>query len=136
MLAVAGLLWLLVGGLMLADLSDGKMSVLIDTLGVLLAIQGFVELAAGCLLGIRGAFASVLRGLTFLVAGFLVADIPWDNNIGSAFLFGAAFIADGILRSGSALLVRSPRWPQAVVIGAWKSAPALSFMPGTRSPTG
>jgi len=116
-LAAAGAVWLLVGGLMLADLSDGKMSVVVDTLGVLLALQGIVELVAGCLLGLRSGSSHILRGLTFMVAGFLVADIPWDNNIASALLFGLAFVADGIIRTGSALLVRSPRWPQAVLVG-------------------
>jgi len=116
-LAIAGAAWCLLGGAMLVDLSDGKMSVVTDTLGILLAIHGLVELAAALLLGLRHQPGSVLRGIAFLVAGFLVADIPWDNNIGSTVLFGLAFLIDGLLRIVSAFVVHNPRWRQGFIAG-------------------
>jgi uncharacterized membrane protein HdeD (DUF308 family) len=116
-LAAAGATWCLLGLLMLADLSDGRMSVLTDTLGILLAVEGTVETGAAFALGVRQNWRGLLRGFGFLLAGFLVADIPWDNNIGSTILFGAAFLIDGILRISAAFVVHNPRWRQGLVAG-------------------
>jgi len=116
-LALAGGAWCLLGLLMLFDLSDGRMSVLTDTLGILLVIEGAVELGAALVLGLRSNWRGLLRGLGFLLAGFLVADIPWDNNIGSTILFGAAFLIDGLLRISAALVVHNRRWRQGLLAG-------------------
>lgn len=117
LLAVAGGLWCLFGLLMLLDLSDGRMSIVTDTLGLLLALHGLVELIAVLIVGVRHQVSGLLRSIVFLIAGFLVADIPWDNNIGSTILFGTAFLIDGVLRIGSALVVHNRRWRRGLVIG-------------------
>ncbi|WP_454684218.1 HdeD family acid-resistance protein [Ancylobacter moscoviensis] len=129
-LAMAGAGTCLLGLLMLADLSDGKLSVVTDTLGILLALHGLVELAAAMLLGVRTHLRAVARGLAFLIAGFLVADIPWDNNIGSATLFGAAFAIDGVLRIASAAVVRNPRWRQGLAAGLVEIVLAVVILAG------
>ena len=116
-LALAGAVWCLLGLLMLADLSDGRMSVLTDTLGILLAIEGVVETGAAFALGWRQSWRGLLRGLGFLFAGFLVADIPWDNNIGSTILFGSAFLIDGLLRISAAFVVHNRRWRHGLIAG-------------------
>lgn len=117
LLAIVGAAACLLGVLMLVDLSDGRLSVVTDTLGILLGLHGVVELAAAFLLGVRDHLRAVARGLAFLVAGFLVADIPWDNNIGSTTLFGAAFAIDGLLRIASAFVVHNPRWRLGLLAG-------------------
>lgn len=116
-LAFAGGAWCLLSLLMLADLSDGRMSVLTDTLGVLLAIEGVVETVVAVAMGARQNWRGLLRGIGFMTAGFLVADIPWDNNIGSTVLFGFAFLIDGLLRISAAFVVHNPRWRQGLIAG-------------------
>lgn len=116
-LALAGGLWCLLGLLVLVDLSDGRLSVVTDTLGILLAIEGIVEATAAVLMGPRQHWRGLLRGLGFMLAGFLVADIPWDNNIGSTVLFGAAFMLDGTLRIVAAFIVHNPRWRLGLLAG-------------------
>lgn len=116
-LALAGGLWLLLGIVMLLDLSDGRMSVVTDSLGVLLVIEGLVEVGAALALGLRRHCIGLLRGAGFFLAGFLVADIAWDNNIGSTLLFGAAFLLDGLLRIASAAVVHGPRWRTGLLAG-------------------
>ncbi len=74
--------------------------------------MGWWNWAAAFLLGVRDHLRAVARGLAFLVAGFLVADIPWDNNIGSTTLFGAAFAIDGCCASPR-------RWSSTIRAGGW-----------------
>lgn len=116
-LAILGMIWSLLGILMLIDLTDGKMSILMDTLGILLGVHGVFEIVSALVLDVKRHIDGILRGVAFLVTGFLVADIPWDNNIASTILFGAAFMIDGALRIASALVVHSPRWRQGLIAG-------------------
>ena len=116
-LAIAGGLWCLLGVLILLDLSDGRLSVVTDTLGILLGIEGIVEVAAALVLGARQYWRGLLRGLGFLLAGLLVADIPWDNNIAATVLFGSAFLIDGVLRISTAFIVHNSRWRHGIVAG-------------------
>lgn len=129
-LVVAGALWMLLGALILIDLGDGELSVVMDTLGVLFVIEGAVDVFAAIVAGVVRERWRLARGVAFLVAGFLVADIPWDNNIGSTVLFGTAFLADGLFRIGSALLVRGERWPLRVAVGALELGVAASIWIG------
>jgi len=129
-LAIVGALWMLLGALILIDLGDGHLSVVMDTLGVLFVVEGVVDVLAAIVAGIRRERWRLARGAAFLVAGFLVADIPWDNNIGSTVLFGAAFLADGIFRIVSALLVRGTRWWWRVAAGVFELGAAAAIWVG------
>lgn len=80
------------------------------------------------MLGERRYWRGLLRGLGFLVAGFLVADIPWDNNIAATILFGLAFLGDGHLRITSAFIVHNPRWRQGLLAGPFEIVLSLLIL--------
>jgi uncharacterized membrane protein HdeD (DUF308 family) len=117
LLAIAGVVWMLLGIAILFDLSDGALSFVLDTLAIFLVIEGLVEIAAATSIGLRDHWIDALRGGAFLFAAFLVFNVPWDNNIGAAMVFGAAFLIDGLFRIATAFLVRSPRWRVGIVAG-------------------
>lgn len=117
LLAVAGVVWMLLGVLILFDLSDGALSFVLDTLVIFLVIEGLVEIAAAVSLGLRQHWLDGMRGAAFLFAAFLVFNVPWDNNIGAAIVFGLAFLVDGLFRMASAYVVRSVRWKVGIVAG-------------------
>jgi uncharacterized membrane protein HdeD (DUF308 family) len=116
-LTVAGIVWMLLGIAILYDLSDGVLSVVLDALAIFLVVEGAVEIAAAISVGLRQHWIDALRGAAFLFAAFLVFNVPWDNNIGAAIVFGAAFLVDGLLRIASALVLHSPRWRVGIVAG-------------------
>ena len=117
LLTVAGIAWMLLGVAILFDLSDGALSVVLDTLAILLVIEGLVEIAAAMAVGLRQRWIDAARGAAFLIAALLVFDLPWDNNIAAAIVFGVAFLVDGLFRIGAAFVVRSPRWRVGIVAG-------------------
>lgn len=109
LLTAAGIIWMLIGAAILFDLSDGALSVVLDTLAIFLVVEGLIEIAAAISVGIRQHWIDALRGAAFLLAAFLVFNVPWDNNIGAAIVFGVAFLVDGLFRLGAAFVVHSPR---------------------------
>lgn len=117
LLTAAGIVWILLGAAILFDLSDGVLSVVLDTLAIFLIIEGLVEIVAAASLGLRQHWIDALRGASFLVAAFLVFNVPWDDNIGAAMVFGAAFLIDGLFRIGTAFVVHSPRWRVGIAAG-------------------
>ncbi|MET3579059.1 uncharacterized membrane protein HdeD (DUF308 family) [Mesorhizobium robiniae] len=128
LLTAAGVVWMLVGIAILFDLSDGALSVVLDTLAVFLVVEGLVELAAAISAGLRQHWIDALRGIAFLFAAFLVFDVPWDNNIGAAIVFGAAFLVDGLFRIGSAFVIHSPRWRVGIVAGLIEISLAIGIL--------
>ncbi|WP_287336156.1 hypothetical protein [Mesorhizobium sp.] len=127
-LTAAGVIWMLVGIAILFDLSDGALSVVLDTLAVFLVVEGLVEIAAAISVGLRQHWIDALRGIAFLFAAFLVFDVPWDNNIGAAIVFGTAFLVDGLFRIGSAFVIHSPRWRVGVVAGLIEISLAIGIL--------
>ncbi|WP_223568900.1 HdeD family acid-resistance protein [Agrobacterium tumefaciens] len=127
-LTVAGVIWMLFGVAILFDLSDGRLWILLDTLALLLAIEGLVEFLAALSSGIRRYWIDAARGVAFLLAAFLVLNVPWDGNIGAAIVFGTAFLIDGLFRIGSALTVHSSRWRIGIVAGAIEILLAVAIL--------
>src|SRR5262245_31123958 len=78
-LTVAGSLWILFGIAILFDLSDGVLSVVLDTLAIFIVVEGLVAIAAATSLGLRRHWIDALGGVAFLAAAFLVFNLPWDN---------------------------------------------------------
>lgn len=118
LLAFFGLCWVLLGMAIVYDIADdGLLSVPLDTLAILLVIEGVVEIAAALIIDIRIHWPGIWKGLGFLVIAFLISNIPWDNNIFSALLFGVAFLGDGLFRIASALVLRTPTWRRKIVYG-------------------
>jgi len=128
LLMVAGVGWMLLGVAILFDLGDGKLSVFLDTLAIFLVVEGSVEIIAAASLGLRRHWIEMLRGMAFLFAAFLVFNIPWDNNIGAAIIFGTSFLIDGLFRIGSAYVVHSPRWKAGVATGLVEIGLALMIL--------
>ncbi|MGA0531314.1 HdeD family acid-resistance protein [Hansschlegelia sp. KR7-227] len=133
-LAAAGLIWLLCGVGILIDISDGRLSVIMDVLAVFLIVEGAVEIGAAVARGLRRNWSDALRGLGFLFTAFVVFDVPWDNNIAAAVLFGLAFLFDGVLRLVSALLVHAWRWRMGIVAGLVEIALAAVILLGSPLP--
>jgi uncharacterized membrane protein HdeD (DUF308 family) len=127
-LTVAGIVWMLLGIAILYDLSDGVLSVVLDALAIFLVVEGAVEIAVAISVGLRQHWIDALRGAAFLLAAFLVFNVPWDNNIGAAIMFGAAFLVDGLLRIASALVVHSPRWRVGIVAGLIEVSLAIGIL--------
>lgn len=117
LLALAGTIWIALGFAILLDLSDGRLSVAMDTLAILFVVEGLIEIAAATSAGLRQRWIDALRGAAFLAAAALVFDAPWDNNIAAAMVFGAAFLADGTFRICAAFVIHHRRWRVGIVAG-------------------
>jgi len=127
-LIVAGIVWMLLGVAILLDLSDGVLSVVLDTLAVFLVVEGFVEIAAAISVGLRRRWIDALRGVAFLVAALLVFNDPGDNNIGAAIVFGTAFLVDGFFRIAAAFVVHHPRWRVGIAAGLIEVSLAIGIL--------
>lgn len=117
-LAVSGLLLVVLGLLIFKDIADdGLLSVPLDTLAILLIVEGLVQIAVALIGGLRIAKETLLKGLSFLFIAFLIFNVPSDNNDVSAILFGIAFFTDGLLRIVSSLVLRGLRWHKRCLTG-------------------
>ena len=117
-LAFIGACWITLGVAIFYDIaSDGRLSVPLDTLALLLVIEGLVEIAAAMIIGIRIYWPGIWKGLGFLVIALLVFDLPWDNNILASVLFGTAFLGDGLFRIASSLVLRTVKWRREFSFG-------------------
>ena len=117
LLLVLGLVWIGLGLWLLADLNSPEVVYAEDILAVFIGIEGAVLLAAGVVMGLRRHWGEAVRGLIFLFVAFLVYNVEWDRNIGSVIVFGLAFMADGILRIASALVLRGRRLITGLLTG-------------------
>ena len=112
-----GLLALMAGLVVLIDLADGVVNISAHVLGALLLVLGAVELVvASSQVGLRRRL-HLFRGTALLMGAFLVLDFPWNNEIATGVLFGLAFIFNGLLRIGGALLIRHAKWRTSVLLG-------------------
>lgn len=117
-LAIGGLLLIVLGLLIFKDIADdGLLSVPLDTLAILLILEGLVQIAVAMIGGLRISKETLLKGLSFLFIAFLIFNVPADNNDISAILFGIAFFTDGLLRMTSSLVLRGLRWRKRCLIG-------------------
>lgn len=128
LLIIAGVAWMLLGALILFDLSDGKLSFVLDTLAIFLIVEGIVEIIAAISLGLQRHWIDASRGVAFLFAAFLVFNVPWDNNIGAALVFGSAFLIDGLFRIGSAYVLHGTRWRVGIAAGLIEVCLALMIL--------
>jgi len=109
-LAIAGAVWLALGVLILLDMRNPEIVFVLDTLAVFMAIEGAVYLAVALARGLRRHWLAALRGIGFMAAGFLVYNVEWDHNLGAVIVFGIAFLLEGLLRIGTALVLKGRRW--------------------------
>lgn len=112
-----GALTFVVGAVVLADLVDGVADIAHWVFGVLLLLQGVVELMVGAThTGARRRF-EMLRGCAMVVVACLLLDFPWNNVLTSSVLFAFAFAFNGLIRIASSLLVRFPGWRTSQMMG-------------------
>jgi len=117
-LAIAGAVWLVLGVLILLDLRNREVVFVLDALAVFMAIEGTVYLASALARGLRRYWVAAIRGVGFMVAGFLVYNVEWDHNVGAVIVFGVAFLLEGLLRIGTALVLKGRRWRGGLASGA------------------
>lgn len=117
---VAGLLslaCLCVGIVFVADFFDTAIIVTTDIIGILLILEGVVRLFALAAIGFPNATIPVLKALGFFALGFMIFNVPWDDNIVATWALGIALVLDGSFRMVAAFIVRSVRWRQAFLTG-------------------
>lgn len=107
---------LLLGLVFVTHLFDTAIIVIIDLIGIAFIIEGVVQLLALAAIGFPNATMPVLKSLGFFALGFITIDVPWDDNIVATITIGGALLIDGIFRLGSAVVIRSERWRQAVIV--------------------
>lgn len=113
-----GALWMLIGAMLVGDVTaDGLLSIGIETLGILLIIEGLTGSLDSLSSGVRTNSSAMARALGFLVFGVLVLD-PFDHGIPDSLLFGLVFLLDGALRFASGYVVRFDGWRWASAAGA------------------
>ncbi|MBP2167635.1 uncharacterized membrane protein HdeD (DUF308 family) [Erwinia toletana] len=118
LMGLFGLCWIALGIVIFIDIADdGRLSVPLDMLAILLVVEGLVEIAAALIIDIRIHWPGILKGVGFLFIAFLVFDLPWDNNILASLLFGVAFLGDGLFRICSSLVLRTPKWRRQIISG-------------------
>lgn len=117
-LGLLGLTWIMLGGWILSNLGNSRLIYVEDILAGFLALEGLVLVVAGATLGLRRHWSEFARGLCFIFAAFLVFNVEWDRNLGAMVVFGAAFLADGLLRIISALILRDSRLWRGLATGA------------------
>lgn len=114
----AGLLTVILGAVVLIDLGDGVADIASWVFGVILLLQGVIELVVGAThTGSRRRF-EMLRGFAMVFIACLVLDFPWDNAITAGVLFAAAFTLNGLIRIAFSLLVRPPAWRLSLAVAA------------------
>lgn len=117
-LAVAGGALLLLAALILYDIaSDGLLSVPLDMLAIFFIIEGLVQMTLAFIREMRIDGLTLLKALGLCFIGFLIINIPQDNNDVSAVLFGIAFLVDGLFRFMAAVVLRGWRWKKQCFTG-------------------
>ena len=112
----AGILTILLGAVVLIDLGDGVADIASWVFGVILLLQGLVELVVGATYtGSRRRF-EMFRGFVMVFIACLVLDFPWDNAMTAGVLFAAAFTLNALIRIAFSLLVRPPAWRLSLVV--------------------
>lgn len=106
LLVLMGALWCGLSLWLLANLHSPDVVYVEDVLAAFLALEGTVHVLAAVILGFRRHVGELVRGLSFLLAAFLIFNVEWDHNLGATVVFGTAFLVDGLLKAGSAYVLR------------------------------
>src|SRR5580698_9890052 len=101
-LALIGVLWALIGGVLLIDAFNGAVFFPIHLFGYLLLLEGLVTLVATTSnLGTQTVLRKG-RGVAFFLIGLLIIDPHPESDFILALLFGILFLVDGFLRISAA----------------------------------
>lgn len=109
-LALAGGIWLVIGVSVFIDALDGVLYFPIHVFAWLLLVEGLATLAvAGIGVGGQRTLRYV-KGGAFTLAALLIMAGNHHGNFVLSMIFGTLFLADGLLQSVSAVVVRYSRW--------------------------
>lgn len=109
-LAVAGGIWLVIGVSVFIDALDGVLYFPIHVFAWLLLIEGLATLAVAHI-GVGGQRTlRYVKGGAFTLAALLIMAGNHHGNFVLSMIFGTLFLADGLLQSVSAIVVRYSRW--------------------------
>lgn len=129
LMAGFGLFWVILGISIITDAADGITVVATETFGWLLVLEGIVALSFRIGASASGARLATIKALALLVAGLLIVDMPWRNDIANSILFGLGLATDGVVRIAAALVIRFSRWRTALVGGLVElGLAALAFL--------
>lgn len=106
-----GTLLFLVGLFIVIDASDTVTLISLEAFGWVLAVMGLAKMAFSLLAGGAGMPSFFcLQGLVFVVMGIAIADFPQQSGNAVPWLFGLAFLVNGLYQALSALVIRYPNW--------------------------
>jgi len=126
-LMAAGCLSALAGLFVLVDALDGVLYFPLGLFAYLLLAEGLATLAVAWT-GVGGQRAlRYVKGLAFAGAALLILGGYRHGNFILSMIFGTLFLADGLLQSVSAYLVRFRRWRAAMAGGLIEIGVAIFF---------
>jgi uncharacterized membrane protein HdeD (DUF308 family) len=109
-LAVAGGIWLVIGVSVFIDALDGVLYFPIHVFAWLLLAEGLATLVIARI-GVGGQRTlRYVKGGAFTLAALLIMAGNHHGNFVLSMIFGTLFLADGLLQSVSAVVVRYSRW--------------------------
>ena len=109
-LAVVGGIWLVIGVSVFIDALDGVLYFPIHVFAWLLLVEGLATLAIARV-GVGGQRTlRYVKGGAFMLAALLIMAGNHHGNFVLSMIFGTLFLADGLLQSVSAVVVRYSRW--------------------------
>lgn len=126
-LRIVGWLWIVAGLIVFIDALDDAMYFPVSFFAWLLIIDGLSTLAVAWT-GIGGQrVLRYVKGIAFLFAATLILAGHHHGNFILSMIFGTLFLADGLLQSVSAWVVRYPRWQTALLGGSIEILLAIFF---------
>lgn len=109
--AGVGALLMVLSLVIFGEAAEGVTVAAIDTFGFVILFQGLMTLFTGLAAGTAiGVYINLARAVLLVILACLILDFPWRNDLAVAILFGLAFLVDGILRIGSAYVLRYSGW--------------------------
>lgn len=126
-LQIVGIFWAIAGVFIFIDALDGVLYFPITFFAWLLALEGLSTLTVAWT-GIGGQRSlRYVKGAAFLFAATLILIGHHHANFILAMIFGTFFLADGLLQSIAAWVVRYPRWRTAFSAGLIEILLAISI---------
>ena len=126
-LRIIGWIWAVAGVVIFVDALDNALYFPISFFAYFLLAEGIATLAVAWT-GVAGQrILRNIKGVAFIVAALLIMAGHHHGNFILSMIFGTLFLADGLLQSISAAVVRYPRWRLAFAGGIVECGIAIFF---------
>lgn len=114
-----GILLVAGGVLIVADASDTVTQLTLEAFGWVLVAMGLLKLAFS-IIGAGGGMAALLgfQGIVYIFLGYAIADFSDSAGNAVPWLFGSAFLINGVYQIISAFVIRFPLWGWFIASGA------------------